>query len=328
MDRRQLAKFSYLDSVIVLDDEYPGLSHVALAGPDPEPMHDDFVATVYPQVHESLKHPDEEHVHEENPLSSTGTLSSMKNLDAFNFGDQFLNDKPIEEDPRKTNMETEVESMVNIPIHQASSLVPPLSTPVIDLSPPKLVPSTTQAPIFTATTVTTTTTLPLPPPPQQQSTTDLELVARVIALEKKFSNFEQKSKTLDKTTQNLGSRVFTLELRDLPHNINQTVNDVVKEAVHVAFQAPLRERFRELPKADIKEILHQWMFETGTYKSLPGHVALYEALEASMKRANRDEFFAEKDKSRKRRRDDKDPPPPLPNSDLSKKKRHDSDASG
>ncbi|GKC95055.1 hypothetical protein Tco_1160497 [Tanacetum coccineum] len=243
----------------------PGLSHVALAGPDPEPMHDDFVATVYPQVHESLKHPDEEHVHEENPLSSTGTLSSMKNLDAFNFGDQFFNDKLTEEDPGKTNMETKVESMVTVPIHQAPSSVPPLSIP--------------------------------------------------------------KSKTLDKTTQNLGSRVFTLELRDLPHKINQTVNDVVKEAVHVAFQAPLRERFRELPEADMKEILHQRMFETGTYKSLLEHVALYEALEASMERANREGFFAEKDKSRKRRRDDQDPPPP-PDSDLSKKKRHDSDASG
>ncbi|GKG08009.1 hypothetical protein Tco_0333841, partial [Tanacetum coccineum] len=49
--------------------------------PDPEPMHDDFVATVYPQVHEGLKHTTEEHVHLENPLSSTGTLSSIKNLD-------------------------------------------------------------------------------------------------------------------------------------------------------------------------------------------------------------------------------------------------------
>ncbi|GKG63168.1 hypothetical protein Tco_0638815, partial [Tanacetum coccineum] len=37
------------------------------------------------------------------------------------------------------------------------------------------------------------------------------------------------------------------------------------------------------------------MFESGTYKSLPEHVALYEALEASMERANRDEFIAEKD---------------------------------
>ncbi|GKF17687.1 hypothetical protein Tco_0062605 [Tanacetum coccineum] len=40
-----------------------------------------------------------------------------------------------------------------------------------------------------------------------------ELTARVTALEKIFSDFEQKSKTLDNTTQNLISRVFTLELR-------------------------------------------------------------------------------------------------------------------
>ncbi|GKC25573.1 hypothetical protein Tco_1027723 [Tanacetum coccineum] len=58
------------------------------------------------------------------------------------------------------------------------------------------------------------------------------------------------------------------------------------------------------------------MFESGTYKSLPKHVALYEALKASMKRANRDEFLAKKDKSQKRRCDDKDPPPPLPDSYL------------
>ncbi|GJV05200.1 hypothetical protein Tco_1338769 [Tanacetum coccineum] len=69
------------------------------------------------------------------------------------------------------------------------------------------------------------------------------------------------------------------------------------------------------------------MFESGTYKSLPEHVALYEALEVSMKRANRDKFFAEKDKSRKRRHDDQDPPLPLPDSDPSKKRRHASDAS-
>ncbi|GKD52123.1 hypothetical protein Tco_1281099 [Tanacetum coccineum] len=70
------------------------------------------------------------------------------------------------------------------------------------------------------------------------------------------------------------------------------------------------------------------MFESGTYKSLYEHVSLYEALETSMERTNRDEFFAEKDKSRKRRRDDQDPPPSPPDSDLRKKKRHDSDASG
>ncbi|GKA47769.1 hypothetical protein Tco_0740727 [Tanacetum coccineum] len=115
----------------------PGQSHMALVRSDPEPMHDDFVATVYPQVHESLKHPYKEHVHVENPLSSTGTLSSMKNLEAFTLGDQFLNDKSTEEDSRKTNMETKVESMVTVLIHQASSSVPPLYTLVIDLTPLK-----------------------------------------------------------------------------------------------------------------------------------------------------------------------------------------------
>ncbi|GKB01486.1 hypothetical protein Tco_0829530 [Tanacetum coccineum] len=66
----------------------PGQSHVVQARPNPEPMHKDFVATVYPQVHESLKLTTEEHVHLENPPSSSGTLSSMKNLDdAFTFVD-------------------------------------------------------------------------------------------------------------------------------------------------------------------------------------------------------------------------------------------------
>ncbi|GJV36026.1 hypothetical protein Tco_1408503 [Tanacetum coccineum] len=146
----------------------------------------------------------------------------------------------------KTTVETKAESIITVPIHQASTSVPPLSTPTIDLSPPKLVSSLLQEPVIAATTEATTTTLPLPPPPplQQQSATN----------------------------SLLASRVSTLEQR-----------------------SPLRDRFRELPEADMKEILHQRMFESGSYKSLPEHVALYEALEASMERANRDEFLAEKD---------------------------------
>nr|GEX13001.1 hypothetical protein [Tanacetum cinerariifolium] len=151
--------------------------------------------------------------------------------------------------------------------------------------------------------------------------------SELAALEQKLTDFEQKRKTLDNTTQNLGSRVFNLELRGLPHKIDQTVSTFVKEAVYIALQAPLRDRFRELPEADMKEILHQRMFDIGSYKSLPQHVALYEALEASMDWANRDKFLAEKDKSRKRFRDDQDPPSP-PSSDLRKRRRHDLGASG
>ncbi|GJU89538.1 hypothetical protein Tco_1301961 [Tanacetum coccineum] len=80
---------------------------------------------------------------------------------------------------------------------------------------------------------------------------------------------EQKNKNTDNITRNLGSRVFTLELRGLPHKINETSHENVKEAVQIALQDPLRDRFRDLSKEDMKEMLHQRMFDSGTYKSLP-----------------------------------------------------------
>ncbi|GJU51233.1 hypothetical protein Tco_1220788 [Tanacetum coccineum] len=261
-------------------------------------MHQDFVATFYPQVHKSLKHTTEEHVLIENPPSSTRTLSSMKNLeDTFTFGDQLLNDKPIdpEEEPRKANVETEVESMVTVPIHQASSLVPPLSTLIIDLTPPKPVSPPAQEPIFTATTATTTTTLPLPPPPRQQSTTDPGLANHVFALEKRSADFEEIHQLQDKTTKALASRFYNLENHDLYSKIDKQVNE---------------------------------MFESGSYRSRPDHAALYEALEVSVQRENDDELHETLAQTRKRRRDDQDPPlPPPKDSNRSKKKRQDSDAS-
>ncbi|GKB43597.1 hypothetical protein Tco_0888539 [Tanacetum coccineum] len=267
-----------------------GISCVALAVPDLKPMHDEFMASLYPKVQESLKFLTDEHVILEDPLNSTRTLSSMKNLeDAYAIRDQFINDKYTDDEPGKLNVEAEVVSMVTVPIYQASSFVPPLSTPVIDLSPPKPASSITQTPIFTATTKITTT--PLPPPLQQQSTTKSELAERIASLEKKLSDLEQTNKNLDNTTHNFGSRVYTLKLRDLPHKINEALHENVKEAVQIALQAPLRNRFRDLSEEDIKEMLHQRMLETGSYKSLPEHIALYEALEASMERAQRDECW-------------------------------------
>ncbi|GJW97667.1 hypothetical protein Tco_0179475 [Tanacetum coccineum] len=179
-----------------------------------------------------FKFPADEHVILEDPLSSTGTLSSMKNLeDAYTIGDQFINDKSTEDEPEKLNVKR---------------------------------------------------------------------TERVITLEKKFSDLEQKNKNIDNTTRNLRSRVFTLKLRDLPHKIDETVRETIKEAIQVALQAPLRDRFRDLSEEDMKEMLCQRMFESGLYKSLPEHVTLYEALETFMEQAYRDEFLAEKDKSLKR----------------------------
>ncbi|GJT99108.1 hypothetical protein Tco_1094626 [Tanacetum coccineum] len=257
----------------------PGITRVALAGPDLESMHDEFMTDLYPKVQESLKFPANEHVLLEDPLSSTETLSLMNNLeDAYSIRDQFINDKSTDDELGKLNVEVEVVSMVTVPIYQASSSVPPLSTPVIDILPPKPASSTTQTPIFIA--ITTTTITPLLPSPQQQSTTKSELVERAATLEKKLSDLEQTNKNLDNTTQNLRSRVYTLELRDLPHKINEVVRENVKDVVQIALQAPLRDRFRDLSEEDMKKMLHQRMFESGTYKSLPEHIALYEALEA------------------------------------------------
>nr|GEU30327.1 histone deacetylase 14 [Tanacetum cinerariifolium] len=203
---------------VVMDEDQagldPGKSNGALAGPDPEPTHDEFMVDMYPKVQESLKFPTDKHVIFEEPLSLSGTLSSMKNLDdAYTIGDYS---------------------------NSSSFLLDSTATmPIIDLSHPKPA-SSTKAPIFTATTTTTTTNLPLPPPSPQQSTSD-SLVARVTSLEQKLAAFEQKSKNLDNTTQNLRSRVFTLELKDLPRSMKLTCSTL--EALEASIERAQRDGF-------------------------------------------------------------------------------------
>ncbi|GKF96420.1 hypothetical protein Tco_0289155, partial [Tanacetum coccineum] len=126
-------------------------SHVVHAGPNhehidlgtsdastqqkPEQIDEEFSTTAYPNVQGNLKLLTEDQVILEEPASSTGTLSSLQNLDKdHNFTDQFFIEKPQEEEPGKTNAEAEVQSMVSDPIQQDTSSVPPMTTPVIDLT--------------------------------------------------------------------------------------------------------------------------------------------------------------------------------------------------
>ncbi|GJW68682.1 retrovirus-related pol polyprotein from transposon TNT 1-94 [Tanacetum coccineum] len=96
--------------------------------------------------------------------NSTGTLSSLQNLDKdLSFTDQFFMEKPHKEASEKTNAETEVQSMVSVRIHQDTSLVPPMTTPVIDLTNMQ---SDSPLPTSTATTSIITTTTTIPPTPQ------------------------------------------------------------------------------------------------------------------------------------------------------------------
>ncbi|GJV28376.1 hypothetical protein Tco_1384824 [Tanacetum coccineum] len=66
--------------------------------------------------------------------------------DSFTFGDQFITDKYTEDTPGQANIEHKVESLVSVPVHQASSSAPHLSTPVIDFTTIKQVPFPVQPP--------------------------------------------------------------------------------------------------------------------------------------------------------------------------------------
>ncbi|GJT54125.1 hypothetical protein Tco_0989179 [Tanacetum coccineum] len=240
----------------------------------------------------------------------------MKNLDDTDiFGDQFLNDKPTKDDQDKSNVEAEIVSIILDPSHQTDIPAPPVSTPVIDISSPQ--PSShVNAPLLTATTEMKTTILALPPPLPSQSAIDSGLAARVAELEKRNAELEHVFTIQNKTTNNLASRIFTLEHRDLEYKIKNYVRDAVKDSVQAALRAPLLQSFQDLTEK------------------------LYDALEKSMSRNNMDALHEKLSKKRKRLHDDQDPPPsindndqdspppPPRDSDQSKKRRHDSDASG
>nr|GEZ49348.1 hypothetical protein [Tanacetum cinerariifolium] len=79
-----------------------------------------------------------------------------------------------------------------------------------------------------------------------------------------------------------GARLYTMEHLDIPHQVSKAIDEVVMDAVDWVMQASLRNRFRDLPEADMKEILHQRIWETDSYKTHEDHMQLYEALEKSM----------------------------------------------
>nr|GEW24078.1 hypothetical protein [Tanacetum cinerariifolium] len=149
--------------------------------------------------------------------------------------------------------------------------------------------------------ITTTTTLP-PPPYQQQSTAEAMMMKRIGELEHIMSNLIQKNKGLEERLDKHGARLYTLEQLDIPHQVSKAVNEVFTDAVDWAMQAPLQNRFRDLPEADMKEILHQRMWETESYKSHEDHMQLYEALEKSMNGDHSKELAQDLAEARKKKK--------------------------
>nr|GEY50555.1 hypothetical protein [Tanacetum cinerariifolium] len=129
---------------------------------------------------------------------------------------------------------------------QDTSSIPPMTTPVIDLTSRPESPNVHQPLQATATETTTTTTIHPPPSQPQQSTTNSMLMKRISELEHIMANLIKRTS--------------------------------------IWRRALLRNHFRDLPEADMKEILHQRMWETNSYKTYEDHMILYEALEKSMNR--------------------------------------------
>nr|GEX45027.1 monodehydroascorbate reductase [Tanacetum cinerariifolium] len=226
-------------------DKQPMSSHVVHAGSDHEHM-DFYVADVSPQ-----------HSTEQMDEGFTAT------------------DKPSKGDNDKANAETEVESMVSITIQQDMSSIPPMTSPIIDLTSrpesPKVHQQLKAIAIETITTITTT----LPPPPYQQQSTAGAMMMKCID-----------------------------ELEHIMANLIQENN-------------------RDLPEAGMKEILHQRMWETESYKSHKDHMQLCEALEKLMNRDHSEELVQDLAEARKKNKKSREspktplgsppyqPPPPL-----------------
>ncbi|GJV51400.1 hypothetical protein Tco_1447141, partial [Tanacetum coccineum] len=232
---------------------------------------DEFTSTAYPKVQENVKLPIEGEVRLEEPASSAGTMSSMKNLDKdLSFTDQFLVEKSQEDKPEKTNTEADVQSMVTVPILQDTSSVPLMTTLVIDITDPQSDSTTvpTSVPTTTATvTKTTTTATVLPPLPQPQQDVSTSILIQTIGqLEQNIADLVEPNQALEERLDKQGNRIHQLE-------------KVVTVSVQHAMRAPLRARFKDLPTSDIKEILLQRMLEENYDKGHEDHKMAYEALQ-------------------------------------------------
>nr|GEZ26644.1 hypothetical protein [Tanacetum cinerariifolium] len=264
----------------------PNLEHIDLVAmnvstqPHHELMDEGFTATAYPKVQENLKLTVDEQVILEEPASSTRTLSSLQHLAKdLSFSDLFFNDNLFEADNEKTTAETEAESMVSVTIQQDKSSIPLMTTPIIDL------------------------------------TSRPDSSNRIGKLEHIMANLIQDNKHLEERLDSHEARLYTLENLDIPQQVSKAVDKIVTDAVDWAIQALLRNRFRDFPEADMKEILHQRMWETNSYKAHEDYMMLYEALEKSMNRDHTDELLkdlAEARKKKKKRRDLPKTPPGSP----------------
>ncbi|GKE36727.1 hypothetical protein Tco_1460132, partial [Tanacetum coccineum] len=121
-------------------------------------------------------------------------------------------------------------------------------------------------------------------------------------LEQHIADLVDANQALEERLNKHGSRLYRLENQDIPNQVRKAVDEIVMDAVDWAMQAPLRERFRDMPEADMKEILDNRMWESKSYQTHKDHMTLYEALEKSMARDNSDQLLSDLAKARKKKK--------------------------
>ncbi|GJZ43102.1 hypothetical protein Tco_0590357 [Tanacetum coccineum] len=91
-------------------------------------------------------------------------MSSMKNLDdTINFGDQFLHDKPTEDDQEKSKAREESDSTIPDSRLSDQTSTPPVIPPFTEVSSSKSSLLVTPPPINTEATTITTSILEITP---------------------------------------------------------------------------------------------------------------------------------------------------------------------
>nr|GEU96474.1 retrovirus-related Pol polyprotein from transposon TNT 1-94 [Tanacetum cinerariifolium] len=167
----------------------------------------------------------------------------------------------------------EVQSMVSVLIHQDTSSVPPMTTPVIDRTT-----SQSGSPLLTSSattsTIMTTTTIPTPPPQPQQSTVDPTLMKHIDEFKQHTKILLQYNLALEKRLDKHGSRLYKLENLNIPH----------------------------------QEILQQRMFEDRYYEAQEDHKKLYDALKKSLERDYSDQLLSDLEEARQKKRKRRDVP--------------------
>ncbi|GJX16109.1 hypothetical protein Tco_0216941 [Tanacetum coccineum] len=244
-----------------------------------EQIDEEFTTTAYPNVQENLKIPTEDQVIIEEPAISTGTLSSLQNLDKeLSFTNQFFVEKPQEEEPKKTNTKSEVQSMVTVPIHKDTSSVPLMTSSVIDL--------TVSHPSLHNDSCTTSN----------------------------INNNSHSNHNNNISSTTTTSTTTKHHISDLSMSYSKAVDEIVTDAADWEMQAPLRAYFRDLPSVDMKEILQQRMFEDKSYEAHEDNKNLYDALQNSLERDYSNQLLADLDEARKKKRKRRESPRTPPGS--------------